>query len=442
MSPSGTGMEAIALRADVRKALFDKARAQGLDLDEYLEVIARGAAESTARSGGSESRPMRKRLDLDGMLERMQEVAMVRMLGGAGGGGDTDPVAALREQLTELKAEMRSSREKGSDEMDKWMDKVIKFQAIKSMGGGDDKTAQAIAEERRRLEEKLEKQQETLHTIQRDSEQKLTQMEKERLLERERAMEERIHQTQETLNAMQATMNQPPPQQPSPLQQFQQFLAEQQAVQVELHKLIGQRGAPEPKPGAPVEERIAFLVDKMGEGISKGIEAFAKVKAAERGVAPEDYATMPTAAAQANPAAPAAPVRSVPPTPVAPAPPLSTIMPPLRPEYLPVEAPPERGEPKLATEVKKVPLTNLPLEVSELPKDVPFYDAEGNRISAEEFTRLRKEVIAKTGKDPAVGVVPTPPAPAPTSARAPAPAVEPSDEDEPTTTEEDAPETS
>ncbi len=440
-----TNYSSVAMDEETRERLTQAADRAGLKLDQYLRRLAReipdGDAPPKRSSGGGGTAPsplamaeqmretMRSLPDILTMRIMMQGMGM-----GGGGmgfptGGGEDRLEALREELRELRAQLESApSKKGSedDSLDKVLNTLAKMRTLDALadamgGGGRAKAGQEQSEERRRLEEKLEKQREEFLRLTQAHQEKLSQFERERIEEQKAALEQRIAETSERIRSLEETLNSrlnaPPEARPDPMGEVSRILSDYARLNQEIQKIAKAHAPAEPpKPGQEMTdlEKVSYLLRTGSEAASNAMESYAKVLAAQKGRSPDTVGTMPpTTEAQYQPVyAPDEPVEgggtgtpAEAPAPAPPQAPLSAdaILRSVAPSKTASPPPSSTPPPAPAATPPPQPTANLPTDPKDMP-DVPYYGLNGEPVTKEEFARLREEIRAQTGKDPVMTV--------------------------------------
>jgi hypothetical protein len=437
-------LEEIHVSSEVRRKISRQAKAAGMTEDEYIASAFSGVdaptSEATptrpaARAAGSRSERVQQ------MLDQMMEMQMIRALGNGqdpaavGNPGNNALVEALN-RLNERLDEMESGRRKGGpveSENDSWLRDTIKegvrmkmvAPLLKSLGGEDDGTPMSkfIREQEREARDRfdaLQKQlleQNTAHT-------------RELAEFREKAAEARLVDMKSVVDGLReeigslsdTVMRGPPGSTGNAAEQLQATLTQASAIAQALDGL-SRRNAPEPpRPGEKRDtiETIGYLAQELSGAVSKGLEAVAKVNAANRGINPDVMGRMPYPPMQGAmhqphyaPESPPAPARrAAPPRFPASAPPESAPTPDgmhlhsERPRAAPAAAPVEPTASEAGAETPELqgPTPDAPEALPPLPP-IPdnvegFVDPQGRPISRQEFEQIRLAHYMRTGRDP------------------------------------------
>jgi hypothetical protein len=306
--------EQVFTSSETKKRWTREANDRGLTLDEYMAILQPPGAtpkENGDRppSGGStaEERRQRRREQMD----EMQEMAMSRWMMGGGGpppnmdGGQNPMLQQILDRLGRLE-DREPPHRAASDEDDFDLGQIMrmgmKFKMAQPLmrafdsGEGAEGGSKLSREIEKELRDRMEAQQEKMLGELRARDAQLTDL-------KDKANEQRIEDLKTTVRAHEdqiaALIDQlrnPAPGQGGPIaSQLTEALKQAADVQAALDAMVKRNAPPPPTSGGQRDtvETIAYLANELGGAVSKGLEAVARVNAANRGISPDSIGHMP-----------------------------------------------------------------------------------------------------------------------------------------------------
>jgi hypothetical protein len=424
--------EPVFLEGDLKRRALKAARENNTTVDEFLANAVNQALGTPANghreAGAADARPPSSQRFGD-MVDQMREVYMMRAMAGGqvppgifDGGGKSE-ITELREQVRELRELILDGGRRPTDEglgadpivkqaFDlKKMQTVLKAMGTDDDGGGGNRMFREYEKEMRERLEKMQDQQ--LRGM--------LEHNKEMADWKDKANEARLADYKGTVDSLAGQIADlsdrlergPPNQQQGVAEQLTSALSQAAAVQDALTKIAkaGQPQAPVPGQQRDTIETIGYLANELSGAVSKGLEAVAKVNAANRGMDPNAMGRMPTA-----PQGPATYRPQYVPEPAArPAPRAASremraqaseagaTMPPG--SRLPFEAPRRTGpnspvapaaQAAAEPQPEQPPVVLTPLD----PSITEFHGLNGEPISREQYQALREQIYRERGVDP------------------------------------------
>ncbi len=452
--------EAIYVSPELKKRLIREAVACGMTLDEYLAAHPGPQPPSSSENGNGHAQPEEDHSFLggsSGSMKELKELFMMRALSNgqgipgmtvdAGGGSNRELLARLDRIEGRLEA-----RRAGPVEDDLGLDGIIRQSLryrmmapiLRSIGGDEDSGGgnKALREYEKEMRDRVEKIQTQMLTEMRSKDQELARIRESNSEARIADMKDVVNGLKEEIGGLTSQLqNGPVSQQDSVATHLTEALQQASAVQTALDQ-IAKRGQPPPPTTGPQStvETIAYLANELSGAVSKGLEAVARVNAAQRGHNPDAIGRMPPPGQPVPPYQPAyvdtppqrqpaarPPARRAPPAPDTPTVGRGMRM-PFEGARAPSPAPPPTQQPAAPADVPQ--MGPPPLDVRDLPPIDPritlFQGVHNEPISRQDYQAMREQVYLQTGRDPLeVREVDTPP---PTDAGAPSPSDAPPDE--------------
>jgi len=442
--------EAIYVSPELKKRLIREAVACGMTLDEYLAAHPGPQPATSNENGNGHAEPQEEESLFGGAsstMKQMRELYMMRalsngqpipgMTGDSGGGSDRRVLDRL--ESIERRLEARTAAAPVDDMgIDAILKSVIKYRAmgpVLSMldgSGGGGGPGSANREMEKELRGAVDRVRDQMLIELRAKDTQISGIQQAAAEARIADMKSVVESLRDEISSLSTRLeNGPSAQQGNVADQLTQSLQQAAAVQSALEAL-SKRGQPPPPTTGPQStvETIAYLANELSGAVSKGLEAVARVNAAQRGHNPDAIGRMPPPGQPAPSYRPAyvdtppqrpppqrPPARRAPPATDTPtvgrgmrmpfegARPPSPPPPPLQEPAAPPEGP-QKGPPQL--DVNQL----APLD----PRITQFQGPQGQPISREEYQALREAVYLQSGRDPLeVREVDAPP-PAETSA--------------------------
>jgi len=426
--------EPIYISPELKKSLIRGANAANLTLDEYVASLTaeKVGPQPNGSSGAARTAPVSDaRLRSRERLEEMQDMWMMRAASMGqpvpGMMGDA-PNAALdrlnaRFDKLEERLEARSATP-ANDELglDAILRSVVKYRAmapvIKLIGGDEDGTgpSKLQREAEKELRERIDKAQERFLAELREKDKELAGIRDAANQARVEDLKSVVTGLEDQIGTLSDRLQQGgPSQQGNVAEQLTAALTQASQVQQALTNIANANRPPAPTPGGEKNtvETIAYLANELSGAVSKGLEAVARVNAAQKGHNPDAIGHMPAPGAPPpvyRPDYPTAPpprrtttqgrtLRAQAGPPAAPAPPGMKMV---------FEGPrsPAPGPEVPFTAPSDEPPAEAPVSgpADELPPLDPnierFLGPDGQPISREDYQALRLEVFRRTGRDP------------------------------------------